>query len=156
MATVEKSIEVNLPVRTVYNQWTQVEEFPRFMDGIEEVRQLDDTRSHWRAAIAGFEVEWDAEITEQIPDQQVAWRTSNGPEHTGVVKFAPIGEGRTRVSVALGYDPQKVDASARDNRGDAERGIEGDLQRFKKFIESRGKATGAWRGEVHGGVETSA
>ncbi|MGH2618816.1 MAG: SRPBCC family protein, partial [Thermomicrobiales bacterium] len=106
MANVEKSIEVNQPVRTVYNQWTQFEEFPRFMEGIAEVRQLDDTRTHWRAAIAGFEVEWDAEITEQIPDQQVAWRTTSGPEHSGVITFVPVGDERTRVTVAIGYDPK--------------------------------------------------
>ena len=96
MASVEQTIDVNLPVRTVYNQWTQFEEFPRFMQGVEEVRQLDDTRLHWRASIAGKTEEWDAVITDQIPDQQVGWRSTSGPENSGVIRFTPVGADRTR------------------------------------------------------------
>jgi uncharacterized membrane protein len=156
MATVEKSIVVDLPVRTVYNQWTQFEEFPRFMEGVEEVRQLDDTRLRWKASIAGKTEEWDAVITDQIPDQQVAWRSTSGAENSGIITFTPIGTDGTRVTAVIGYAPEGVVEKAGDALGVVERRVEGDLERFKQFIEERGAATGAWRGEVHGGVETGA
>jgi uncharacterized membrane protein len=150
MARIEKAIEVSVPVREVYNQWTQFEEFPRFMDGVEEVRQLDDTRLHWRAAIAGKQEEWDAVITEQIPDQQVAWHSTSGPENSGTIRFTPLDANRTRVTATIGYEPEEVIEMVGDTLGFLERRVEGDLERFKIFIEARGEATGAWRGEVHG------
>jgi uncharacterized membrane protein len=148
MATVEQTIDVNLPVRTVYNQWTQFEEFPRFMQGVEEVRQLDDTRLHWRASIAGKTEEWDAVITDQIPDQQVGWRSTSGSENSGVIRFTPMGADRTRVTAAVGYDPNGTVEPVGDKLGVVSRRVDGDLHRFKEFIESRGSETGAWRGEV--------
>jgi uncharacterized membrane protein len=151
MASVEKSIEVNLPVRTVYNQWTQFEEFPHFMDGIAEVRQIDDTHLHFRAEITGQEEEWDAEITEQIPDRQVAWRSTSGSEHSGQVRFEPLGAERTRVTATIGYEPEGVIETIGDLVGVVERHVEQDLERFKTFIEARGSETGAWRGEVNAG-----
>lgn len=168
MANIEKSIDVNLPASTVYNQWTQFEEFPKFMKGIEEVRQLDDTHLHWRASIGGRTLEWDAEITDQSPDQQVAWRSSKGAEHTGVVRFTPLGPERTRVTTTIEYDPLRVarsigvkadaqvDPSSGEQRAVAGR-IQEDLGLFKSFIEERGTASGAWRGEVEAGsVESGA
>jgi uncharacterized membrane protein len=152
MASVEKSIEVNLPVRTVYNQWTQFEEFPRFMEGVEEVRQLDDKRLHWKASIAGKTEEWDAAITDQIPDQLVAWRSTSGSENSGAIRFTPIGDAKTRVTAVIGYQPEGIIEKAGDAIGAVDRRVEGDLERFKEFIEQRGAATGAWRGEIHGGV----
>jgi uncharacterized membrane protein len=148
MAHVEKSIEVSVPVRTAYNQWTQFEEFPRFMEGVEEVRQLDDKRLHWRASLAGKTEEWDASIVEQTPDQVVAWRSTTGTENAGRVSFQPAGPDRTRVTVGIDYDPQGVVEKAGDALGFVSRRVEGDLERFKQFIESRGQETGAWRGEV--------
>jgi uncharacterized membrane protein len=155
MASVEKTIEVNQPVRMVYNQWTQFEEFPRFMEGVEEVRQLDDKRLHWRAEIAGKSEEWDAEITDQIPDQRVAWRSTSGSENSGVIRFTPIDANTTRVTALIGYDPEGIVETVGDKLGFVSRRVEGDLERFKQFIEERGAATGAWRGEIHGGAVES-
>ncbi len=151
MAYVEKSIEVNVPVHTAYNQWTQFEEFPRFMEGVEEVRQLDDKRLHWRATIAGKTEEWDAEIVEQTPDRVVAWRSTSGAQNAGTVTFQSIDANTTRVNVRIEYDPQSFVEKAGDALGIVSRRVEGDLKRFKEFIESRGTETGAWRGEIHGG-----
>ena len=156
MAKVEKSIDVNVPLRTAYNQWTQFEEFPRFMEGVEEVRQLDDTRLHWKASIAGKTEEWDAVITDQIPDQRIAWTSTSGAENSGVITFAPAGPDKTRVTAVIGYEPEGIVEKAGDALGVVDARVKGDLERFKTFIEKRGAATGAWRGEVHGGVETSA
>jgi uncharacterized membrane protein len=151
MAYVEKSIEVNVPVHTAYNQWTQFEEFPRFMEGVEEVHQLDDRRLHWRANIGGKAEEWDAEIIEQTPDQVVAWRSTSGAPNGGTVTFQSIDANTTRVNVRIEYDPQGFVEKAGDALGIVSRRVEGDLKRFKEFIESRGTETGAWRGEIHGG-----
>ena len=157
MASVEQSIYIDLPVRTVYNQWTQFEEVPRFMEGVEEVRQLDDKRLRWRASIAGKTEEWDAVITDQIPDQQVAWRSTSGAENSGVIRFTPQGADKTRVTAIIGYDPEGIVESVGDKLGVVDRRVQGDLERFKTFIEERGVATGAWRGEIHGGrVESGA
>jgi uncharacterized membrane protein len=152
MASVEKSIEVNVPVRTAYNQWTQFEEFPQFMEGVEEVRQLDGKRLHWRASIAGKTEEWDAEITEQTPDRQIAWRSTSGDENSGIVRFEPQGADRTRVNVTVGYEPEGIVERVGDAIGAVDRRVAGDLERFKSFIEGRGTETGAWRGEIHGGA----
>jgi len=151
MSRIEKSIDVNVPLSMAYNQWTQFEEFPRFMGGIEEVRQLDDKRLHWRAHIGGKQEEWDAEIVEQIPDQRVAWRSTSGAPNSGVVTFESLGTAATRVNLQLEYTPQNAMESAGDAAGMLSRRVEGDLRRFKEYIESRGAETGAWRGEIHGG-----
>ena len=152
MATVQKSIDVDVPIRTTYNQWTQFEEFPRFMEGVEEVRQINDKRLHWKASIAGKTEEWEAEIVEQTPDRVVYWRSITGAENSGRVTFDSVGPNRTRVTVDFGYDPQGFVEKTGDALGLVSRRVEGDLKRFKEFIESRGAETGAWRGEIHGGV----
>ena len=152
--TVEKSIEVEKPVRTVYNQWTQFEEFPRFMEGVKEVKQLDDTRLRWRAVIGGKEKEWDAEIVEQRPDERIAWTSRGGAWNAGVVTFHRIDDMRTRVMLQVDYDPQGVVENVADALGVVKARINGDLERFKEFIERRGRETGAWRGEIqHGQVD---
>ena len=148
MANMEKSIDVEVPVRTAYNQWTQFEEFPRFMEGVEQIEQLDDQRLHWVAKIAGKREEWDAEITEQTPDQRIAWRSVTGDENAGVVTFHKLDDSKTRVMLQLDYKPEGVVESAGSALGFVGRRIEGDLERFKEFIESRGQETGAWRGSV--------
>jgi uncharacterized membrane protein len=147
-STIEKSIDVDVPVRTAYDQWTQFEEFPRFMEGVEEVRQLDDKRLHWRAKIGGKEEAWDAEITEQIPDERVAWRSTTGSPNAGVVTFHHLNPTTTRVMLQLEYDPEGLVENVGDALGVVSRRVEGDLKRFKEFIESRGTETGAWRGEI--------
>ncbi|MCC7024677.1 MAG: SRPBCC family protein [Thermomicrobiales bacterium] len=152
MATVEKSIEIDLPVRPVYNQWTQFEEFPRFMEGVTEVRQIDDTHLHWKVDIDGKKEEWNAVITSQVPDREIAWRSTSGAENAGTITFTPLGPDRTRVTAAIGYEPEGVVEKAGSKLGVISRRVEGDLKRFKDFIESRGVATGAWRGEVSGGA----
>ena len=151
MATIEQSIEVNVPVRTAYNQWTQFEEFPRFMDGVQSVRQLDDKRLHWRVEIGGKVKEWDAEITEQRPDERIAWTSRGGTHNAGVVTFHRLDDNRSKVMLQLDYDPQGVMENVADAVGVVSARVKGDLQRFKDFIESQGRETGAWRGEVDRG-----
>ena len=150
MASVTKSIEVNVPVRTAYNQWTQFEQFPQFMEGVKSVKQLDNKRLHWVANIAGKEEEWDAVITEQTPDQRIAWHSTTGAENAGIVTFQSMGGNQTRVSLQLDYDPEGIVENIGDKLGFVGRRVEGDLERFKKYIESRGQESGAWRGEIHG------
>lgn len=154
MATVEESVEVMVPVRTAYNQWTQFEEFPRFMEGVEEIRQLDDTHLHWVAKIAGKQKEWDAEITEQTPDQRIAWRSTGGTGNSGVVEFRPLGENETQIRVRIGYEPEGALEKIGDAVNAPDMRVQGDLKRFKEFIESRGRESGAWRGEVRNGNRT--
>jgi uncharacterized membrane protein len=149
MATIEKSIEVNAPLRVVYNQWTQFEEFPRFMEGVEEVRQLDDKRLHWRAKVGGKTKEWDAEITEQRPDERIAWTSRGGAWNAGVVTFHRINDNRTKVMLQVDYDPEGVMENVGDALGVVGARVAGDLERFKEFIEARGRETGGWRGEIH-------
>lgn len=151
MSATEKSIEVNVPVSTAYNQWTQFEDFPKFMEGIEEVKQLDDTHLHWRAKIGGKEKEWKAEITEQIPDSRIAWRSTTGTRNDGMVSFTRLSDDTTRVTVNMTYEPEGMVESAGDAVGVLGRRVQGDLERFKDFLESRGHETGAWRGSVQGG-----
>jgi len=148
MATIERSIDVDVPVRVAYNQWTQFEDFPKFMEGVQTVRQLDDKRLHWTAVIGGRNEEWDAEITEQIPDERIAWRARSGATNAGVVTFHRLGDSKTRIMLQLDYDPQGVVENVGDALGVVSRRVESDLQRFKEFIESRGRETGAWRGEI--------
>ncbi|MFL6466563.1 MAG: SRPBCC family protein [Pyrinomonadaceae bacterium] len=152
MNTVEKSIVVNVPVSTAYNQWTQFEEFPEFMEGVEEVRQEGDTRLFWRANIGGKDVEWEAEIVEQEPDELISWRSTTGAFNAGTVRFEPAGTGATEVFLRLEYEPEGFFESVGTALGVVDSRVEGDLDRFKEFIEDRGGETGAWRGEVHGGA----
>ena len=148
MESVTKSIDVDVPVRTAYNQWTQFEDFPHFMEGVQEVRQVTDTSTHWKTKVGGSEHEFDAVVTEQHPDERVAWRSTTGPDHAGVVTFHRLGDAQTRVTVQMDWDP----ASATEKIGAAlkfdDRRVQGDLTKFKEFIESRGAETGAWRGDV--------
>ena len=149
MSTVQKSIDVNVPVSTAYNQWTQFEEFPRFIDGVKEVRQLDEKRLHWKTEIGGKEVDFDAIIDQQVPDQRIAWHSTIGPKQGGVVTFHRLGDNKTRVMLQMEYDPQGFVEKVGDMVGAVSMRIQGDLDRFKKFIESHGAETGAWRGEIH-------
>jgi len=149
-SSIERSIEVNAPVSTVYNQWTQFEEFPRFMQGVERVQQLDDKRLHWHADIGFKEKEWDAEIVDQVPDQHIAWTSTSGARNGGAVGFQSVGADRTLVTLTIDYDPEGLIENVGDTLGLVGRRVEGDLERFKAFIESRGAETGGWRGEIHG------
>ena len=148
MSTIEQSIDVHVPVHTAYNQWTQFEEFPRFMEGVEEIRQLDDKRLYWRANVGGKEKEWDAVITEQIPDQRIAWKNTTGAKNAGVVTFHHLNDKTTRVMLQLEYDPEGIVENVGDAIGVVSSRVRGDLERFKGFIEERGSETGAWRGKV--------
>ena len=148
MAEIIESIDVNVPVRTAYNQWTQFESFPRFMEGVKSVRQLDDTTLEWVADIGGKQKTWTARITEQEPDQRVAWTAVDGAHNAGVVTFHRLGEGQTRVTLQLDVDPEGPVENVGTALGVPQRRIKGDMERFKEFIESRGTETGAWRGEV--------
>ncbi len=148
MGTVQKSITVALPVTTVYNQWTQFEDFPEFMEGVESVAQLDDRRLHWVAEIGGTRREWDAEIVDQSPDQRIAWEAVSGTRNAGAVSFRPAGTGQTRIDLEIAYETEGITEKAGDALGVIDRRVDGDLERFKSFIESRGVETGAWRGSV--------
>ena len=148
MSSVTKSIDVNVPIPTAYNQWTQFEEFPRFMEGVKSVTQTDDTHLHWEAEIAGRQKEWEAEITEQHPDERVAWTSTSGAANAGVVTFHRIDDDTTRVTVQMDVEPDGPLESIGDWAGILDRRVQGDLERYKEFIESRGGETGAWRGEV--------
>jgi uncharacterized membrane protein len=148
MERVEKIVEVNCPISTVYNQWTQFEEFPRFMAGVKEVRQIDDTHVHWRAEIWGKDKEWDAEITEQEPDERISWKSVCGAANAGTVRFEPLGADRTRVRLVMAYEPEGAIENTGDALGIFSARVENTVEDFKKFIESRGRETGGWRGEV--------
>jgi uncharacterized membrane protein len=146
--SIEESIEVNVPVRTAYNQWTQFEDFPRFMKSVHEVRQLDDRHLHWKANVAGEEKEWDAEIVEQIPDKRIAWRSITGPRNNGVVEFQKIGDNATRIVLRMEYEPENVVEQLVDMLGAVRMEARANLKNFKEMIEKRGAETGAWRGTV--------
>jgi len=148
MSNIEESIEVNVPASTAYNQWTQFTEFPKFMKGIKEVRQIDPTHLHWRAGVAAKEVEWDSEITEQIPDERIAWRSTSGPKHAGVVTFHKISDSTSRIMLQMDYAPENVAEEIGDMLGIVRLEIRNNLRCFKEFLEERGKETGAWRGAV--------
>ena len=148
MATIEQSIEVQVPVRTAYNQWTQFEQFPQFMEGIGEIRQLDDQRLLWVAEIAGKRHEWEAKITEQLPDERVAWKAEDGKTNAGVVTFHRVDDAKTRIMVQMDWQPEGIVEKMGGALGFDDRRLKGDLERFRDLIESRGEETGAWRGEV--------
>ena len=148
MSKVEETIELDVPVGTAYNQWTQFEEFPRFMEHVDEVRQLDDTHLHWRVTVAGKTEEFEAEVTEQVPDTRVAWKSTSGRQNAGVVDFHRLSDDRCQISVQMDAEPEGVIEKAADMAGVAAGQVRGDLERFKELIESRGAETGAWRGTV--------
>jgi uncharacterized membrane protein len=151
---IESSIEVAVPVSAVYNQWTQFEEFPQFMDGVEEVRQLGDTRLHWVASVGGRRAEWDAKILEQHPDRQISWISEDGKKNRGTVTFESLGESRTLIRLSLGYEAEGFVEAVGSAAGLDRRRIEGDLVRFKELIEGRGTETGAWREDISAGTKT--
>ena len=153
MASVTESISVNCPISTVYNQWTQFEEFPRFMEAVESVTQTDDTHLHWVAEINGKRHEWDAEITEQRPDEVIAWRALDGHYNSGRVHFERIDETTTKVTVEMEHETEGMVEALGSAIGSDSRQVKGDLERFKEFIESRGAETGGWRGEVQSGQQ---
>lgn len=154
MENIEKSIEVNVPASTAYNQWTQFEEFPRFMEGVESVAQKSDTLLHWVAEIGGKHKEWDAKIAEQIPDKRIAWHSISGATNNGVVTFHYIDPNTTKIMLQMEYDPEGLIENVGDALGMVTRRVQGDLERFKKFIEERQKETGAWRGKVENPSQT--
>ncbi len=156
MGKVEQSIEVNVPVTTAYNQWTQFEEFPKFMQGVESVRQLDDKTLEWTASVAGNDETWMAEISEQTPDQRIAWHSTTGAKNAGSVDFHHVDDNKTLVTLTMDWEPEGAVQGIGDALGFDDRRIKGDLERFKEFIESRVSETGAWRGEIDRGEEVSA
>ena len=148
MPTIDETIDIDVPLSTAYDQWTQFEEFPQFMGGVDEVRQLGDTLTHWKTSIGGVEREFDAEIVEQEPDRVVAWRSIDGTTHEGHVSFEALGPAQTRVRVRTSWQPESLVEKAGAAVGADDRQVKADLKRFKEFIEARGVETGAWRGEV--------
>lgn len=148
MGTITESIDVGVDVTTAYDQWTQFESFPQFMEGVDEVRQIDDTHLHWVAEVGGQREEWDAEITEQHPDHRIAWTASGDKGNAGVVSFHRLDDAQTRVMVQLDWEPEGVTQKLGSAFGMDDRRVQGDLKRFKELIEERGSASGAWRGEV--------
>jgi len=148
MGEVTQSVDVAVDVHTAYNQWTQFEDFPKFMEGVEAVEQLDDRHTRWKVDIAGVDREFEAEITEQTPDQRIAWRSRTGVDQGGVVTFHPLDDEHTRVTLQMALEPEGAIEQIGDKMGIVSRRVEGDLKRFKEFIEERGSETGAWRGEI--------
>jgi uncharacterized membrane protein len=149
MTNVEKSITVDVPVRSAYDQWTQFESFPEFMEGVKEVRQEGDTHLHWKAQVAGKTEEWEAEITEQVPDRKIAWHSTSGAPNAGEVTFQPVSDSSTRVNLRLEAEPRSPAEKVGEAVGVLDRQVKNDLERFKQFIEGRGgRPTGAWRGQV--------
>lgn len=145
---VTHAVDVAVDVGTAYNQWTQFEEFPRFMEGVESVEQIDDRHLRWEVDIAGIDREFKAEITEQTPDQRIAWRSQTGVDQSGVVTFHPLDDDHTRVTLQMALEPEGPSEQVGDKMGLISARTKGDLERFKDFIEERGSETGAWRGEV--------
>jgi len=151
VTTVRETIEVEVPVRTAYDQWTQFETFPEFMEGVEEVKQLDDTRLYWTAQIGAQTREWEAKIVEQEPDRTVAWAAIEGAANAGRVEFDPLSNARTQVHLELDYEPEGVVEKTGTATGSVQRRAKKDLESFKNFIEARGIESGAWRGEIRSG-----
>jgi uncharacterized membrane protein len=149
--TIEKSIDIHAPLSTVYNQWTQFEDYPKFLEGVLDVAQLNETRLRWRALIGGQEREWESAIVEQTPDTRIAWRSTGGPASAGMVSFTTV-YGGTRVTLQMTLDPEELPREAEEAKGFLAQRVDGNLKRFKEFIESRGSETGGWRGEIHGGL----
>ncbi|MGV9255648.1 SRPBCC family protein [Streptomyces sp. NPDC003697] len=149
MSTVKETVEVEVPVRTAYNQWTQFESFPHFMDGVEEIRQLDDRHTHWVTKISGVKREFDTEIVDQLPDERITWRTTSGEtQQKGMVRFERVDDTHTRVELVMDIEPSGVAEKTGDLLGVMDRRIKGDMKRFKQYIEERGDESGAWRGRI--------
>ncbi|KAB2362766.1 SRPBCC family protein [Actinomadura montaniterrae] len=148
MSTITESVNVTVPIRVAYDQWTQFEDFPRFMEGVEEIRQVDDTTLHWTVRVAGVTRRFEARVTEQLPDERVAWTSTEGPAHAGVVTFHRLDDDTTRVTAQMEFDPEGFVEKAGDRAGALHRRVKDDLRRFKTFIEARGVQTGGWRGKV--------
>ncbi|MEU6577899.1 SRPBCC family protein [Streptomyces sp. NPDC046805] len=149
MGTVKESVEVDVPVRAAYNQWTQFEDFPQFMEGVEAVEQLDDTHNHWTTKLGGMRRDFDTEIVDQLPDERITWRTISGDtRQRGSVRFLSLGDDRTRVAIVMDIEPTGPVETVGDWLGAADRRVKGDMRRFKEFIEARGGETGSWRGRV--------
>jgi uncharacterized membrane protein len=148
METLEESIEVQAPVTATYNQWTQFEDFPRFMEGVETVTQLDDKRVHWVAEVAGKRKEWDAEITRQVPDREIDWVGFGEADNRGRIVFEAVDADTSKVTIMLDYDPEGFVEEVGDALGLVKRRVRGDMERFKEFIEARGQETGGWRGQI--------
>jgi uncharacterized membrane protein len=151
LASITESVDVHVPVSTAYNQWTQFEEFPQFMEGVDSVTQIDDTHLRWVAEIGGKREEWTAEITEQRPDERVAWKAIEGHGNAGVVTFHRLNDNQSRVTVQMDHETHGLMESLGSALGSDSRRVKGDLERFKELVESRGAETGAWRGEVEQG-----
>jgi len=150
MSTIEHSVDVNVPIRVAYNQWTQFESFPEFMEGVESIKQVTDTRTHWITEIAGVKREFEAEITEQHPDERIAWHSIDKPRQAGVVTFHRLDGDTTRVTLQMEYDPEGFLETAADWLQIIKLRIKNDMERFKSFIEARGGETGGWRGDIPG------
>ncbi|WET82347.1 SRPBCC family protein [Amycolatopsis sp. QT-25] len=148
MSTITEMVDVEVPVKTAYDQWTQFESFPQFMEGVEEIRQIDATRTHWVTKFGGVSREFDATITGQHPDERVAWTSESGPDHAGVITFHRLDDNKTRITAQMDIDPEGFAENVADKLGVLDRRIKGDMKRFKEFIESRGRGSGAWRGDV--------
>jgi len=149
MSSVTTSVDVHVPVRTAYNQWTQFESFPQFVSGVESIQQLDDRHTHWVTKVAGVRREFDAEITEQHPDERIAWASTGGDtSHAGVVTFHRLGNEETRVTIQLEWDPRGAVENVGSALGVDDLEVKADAQRFKKFVEDRGSETGSWRGDI--------
>jgi len=147
--TIEQSIDLDVPVRTAYDQWTRFEEFPQFMKGVEEIRQIDDRHLHWVAELGGTRHEWDAEITEQQPDERVAWRNTDGKDNAGVVTFHKLSDTSSRVMVQIDFVPEGIKEKVGAAINAPDRQVKGDLERFKELVEAKGGPDeGGWRGEV--------
>ena len=153
--TIDESIEVDVPVSTAYNQWTQFEDFPLFMEGVDHVQQLDDTRLHWASTVGGRKAEWDAKILEQHPDRQISWISEDGKKTRGTVTFEPRGDNRTLIGLSMSYQAEGFGETLGSAAGLDQRRVRGDLERFKELIESRGAESGAWRGEIKAGEKKS-
>ncbi|UJW28420.1 SRPBCC family protein [Saccharothrix sp. AJ9571] len=148
MGSITKSVDVEVPIGTVYNQWTQFEDFPQFMEGVDRIEQLDDKHTRWEVSVAGVSRQFEATITEQHPEERVAWTSDSGPNHAGVVTFHRIADDTTRVTAQMDIDPEGFVEQAADKLGILDRRVQGDLDRFKTFIEQRQRETGAWRGDI--------
>lgn len=148
MSTITEAVDVDVPIKVAYDQWTQFESFPNFMEGVQEIRQLDDTHTHWVVKVAGVTREFDATITEQHPEERVAWRADDGPNHAGVITFHRLDDDKTRVTAQMDLDPEGFVENVADKAGILDRRVKGDMKRFKEFIEGRDSATGSWRGDV--------
>ncbi|MET8246346.1 SRPBCC family protein [Streptomyces sp. NPDC005202] len=152
MSKVKETVEVDVPVHTAYNQWTQFQEFPNFMEGVEEVRQLDDRHNHWTTKVGGVRREFDTEIVDQLPDERITWRTTTGDvRQKGMVSFQRLDDTHTRVELVMDVEPRGVTERAADMLGTIDRRVKGDMRRFKQYVEDRGNESGAWRGRIQPG-----